>query len=176
MTTDLDTETTIEEPTLRIVRVASCPSLSNRSQLTYHIGCGKANGVCFRLWSNSGKGMLSRMWVSMTDISKQLATVTPKDAITSAALLPLCVGVSVNNAGFWLAILLNGEGLLERAKDNQRNYRCVDPKPFLDRIKALTASDVTLKEDDAPSDAEPPVPAHTTAVVPKRGKAKKQGQ
>ncbi len=166
MTTELDTENTIEEPALRIVRVASCPSLSFKNQLTYHIGCGKANGVCFRLWSNSGKGMLSRMWVSMADISKQLATVTPKDAITSSALLPLCVGVSVNNAGFWLAILLNGEGLLERAKDNQRNYRCADPKPFLERIKSLIGSDVSLQDDDAPMDTKP-------EATTKRGKAKK---
>ncbi len=165
MTTELDTEKTIEEPALRIVRVASCPSLSSKNQLTYHIGCGKANAIMFRLWGSTGAGMLSRMWVSMADISKQLSTVTPKDAITSSALLPLCVGVSVNNAGFWLAMLLN-EGLIERAKDNQRNYRCVDPKPFLERIKALAALDVALKEDDVPPDAEPEVPV-------KRGKAKK---
>ena len=163
--TDPNAETTAENATLRIVRVASCPSLSGRSQLTYHIGCDRANAIYFRLWANSGKGMFSKMWVSMADISKQLATVTPTDAITSSALLPLCAGTSVNGAGFYLGIIL-AEGLLTRTKDNQRNYQCADPKPFMARINALVASDVSLQDDDAPMDTKPDVPV-------KRGKAKK---
>ncbi len=171
MTTELDTETTIEEPSLRIVRVASCPSLSGRSQLTYHVGCDESGAIHFRLWKNSAAGVFSNTWTQMKALSELLGK---SSKITSASLLPEFEMTSRNDCGFTLALLV-AEQLCEKNVGKDRTYRCCNPALFLERINALIASNVALKED-APSDAESAVSAHTTAVVAKRGKAKKQAQ
>ncbi len=37
--TNTEPTSTTDEPTIRILKIANCPSLSGRSTLTYHIGC-----------------------------------------------------------------------------------------------------------------------------------------
>jgi hypothetical protein len=76
---------------------------------------------------------------------------------------------SRNNPGFTLA-LLQGEGLIEKSVLNPRTYRTVNPAPFLERINALIASDIDLREDDEPSENLP----MSATLVPKRGKSRKQ--
>ena len=152
---------------MRILRVATCPSLSERSELTYHVGCDKANAVHFRTWANvGGNGMFGNMWVSMAEISNALSAL---DTFASSALAGVFEATSRNNCGFHLAHLLS-EGLIEKSPDKQRTYRTANPAPFLERINALIASGVELHEDDAPSDAVP----MSAVAVPKRGRPKKQ--
>jgi hypothetical protein len=166
--TEPDTATDNVEDTeipMRILRVATCPSLSGRSDLTYHVGCHRdTKAIALRLWSNTAAGMFSKDWISMADISQALSGATK---ITSASLQPLYAGTSRNNAGFMLA-LLKGEGIVASTAD--RGYECLDPKPFLARTQRLIASGVDLNEDDAPSDAVP----MSAAATPKRGRSKKQ--
>ncbi len=151
---------------MRILRVATCPSLSGRSELTYHVGCTEAGAIYFRLWSNSAAGMFSNTWFSMMDVSKLLSS---PEGITSRQLQPLWQYTSQNNAGFSLA-LLTGEGLIQKSADHKHAYQTANPAPFLERINALIASGVDLKEDDEPSEDLPIV----AAATPKRGRHKKQ--
>lgn len=151
---------------LRILKIATCLSLSGRSTLTYHIGCDKSNAIHFRVWANTAAGMFNNTWVSMAEVSKLLST---PEKITSGTLQPLFQNTSRNNAGFTLA-LLQGEGLIEKSVDNTRMYQTANPAPFLARINALVASDVDLKEDDEPSGSL----SNAATEVPKRGRAKKQ--
>jgi hypothetical protein len=69
MTTDLDTtadaDTTDTPEPMRILRIATCPSLSGRSELTYHVGCNESGAIHFRLWANTAAGMFSNIWFSM---------------------------------------------------------------------------------------------------------------
>lgn len=148
---------------MRILRIATCPSISGRSELTYHVGCDEHNAIHFRLWANTAAGMFSNTWFSLLDVSKLLS-----EGITSSALQPLWQSTSRNNAGFTLAVLL-GEGLIETTVD--RKYRATNPAPFLERINALIASDVHLSEEDVPED----VPEEMTEEVPtaKRGRPRK---
>ena len=164
--TNESTETAAEVEPMRILKIATCPSLSGRSTLTYHVGCDKANAIVFRLWKNSSAGMFNKTWVSMAEVSKLLSS---PEKITSTALQPLYEATSRNNAGFTLA-LLQGEGLIEKSVDNTRTYQTANPAPFLERINALIASDVDLGEDGEPSDAV----AMSGVAVPKRGRTKKQ--
>lgn len=150
---------------MRILRIATCPSLSGRSELTYHVGCNESGAIHFRLWGNTAAGMFSNTWFSMADVSKLLSA---QDGITSTALQPLWELTSRNNPGFTLA-LLQGEGLIEKSVLNPRTYRTVDPAPFLQRINALVASGVDLKEEGIPDEVLS-VPA---PIASKRGRPKK---
>lgn len=157
-------ETDTPEP-MRILRIATCPSLSGRSDLTYHVGCNESGAIHFRLWANTAAGMFSNTWFSMADASELLLVA---DGITSTALQPLWDLTSRNNPGFTLA-LLQGEGLIERSVTTPRTYQTVNPASFLERINALVASGVDLEEDDIPAE----LPLAAEVIATKRGRPKK---
>ena len=164
--TDMDTGSSEDAEPMRILRVATCGSLSGRSELTYHVGSDEHNALHFRLWANSGGGMFSDTWFSMKDVSEHLSI---PDGFTSRALQPLWDSTSKNNAGFTLAILM-GEGLIERSASKPGTYTTANPAPFLQRINALIALGVDLDPDDEPSE-ELPI---ATSEAPKRGRTKRQ--
>ncbi|MBK6593287.1 MAG: hypothetical protein IPG23_11370 [Burkholderiales bacterium] len=151
----------------RIVRIGTCPSLSGRSELTYHVGCDKeTNAIHFRLWRNTGAGMFSSTWFSLKDVSELLCM---PDGISSTVLQAMWTSTSKNNAGFTLAVL-QGVGLIEKSLTKPNSYCTVDPAQFLARINTLIASDIDLSEDDEPSDEL----AIAAAAATKRGRPKKQ--
>jgi hypothetical protein len=160
------TDAPVEVEPMRILKIGVCPSLSGRSELTYHVGCEKTKAIHFRVWANTAAGMFSTTWVTMAEVSKLLSK---PEKFTSVALQPLFEATSRNNAGFTLA-LLQGEGLIEKSDADSRAYQTANPARFLARINALVASDVDLHEDDEPSDAVP----MSAAATPKRGRPKKQ--
>ena len=163
---DVSNDTEATDIPMRILRVATCPSLSGRSELTYHVGCNEAGAIHFRLWGNTAAGMFSNTWFSMVEVSKLLSV---PDGLTSSALKPLWESTSRNNPGFTLA-LLQGEGLIEKSLDTRDTYKTANAASFLARVNALIASGVDLQEDDEPSDALP----IAAAATPKRGRHKKQ--
>lgn len=157
--TNIDADLPEELDPMRILRIATCPSISGRSELTYHVGCNEHNAIHFRLWANTAAGMFSNTWFSLQEVSNLLS-----GEISSSALHPLWESTSRNNPGFTLAVLL-GEGLIETTVD--RKYRATDPAPFLERINVLIASDVNLRPEDAPED----LPAEVATA--KRGRPRK---
>lgn len=163
-TTEPNTEPVeaIEIP-MRVLKVGSTSSLSNRSTLGYAIGCDDAGAIQISLRSNTAAGMFSKNWVAFLDIAELL---TGADKITSSTLLPLYANTSRNNAGFMAAVLL-AEDLIGPGTD--RGYQRLDFKPFLNRINALIKSGVDLGDADAPIEVveAPAIP------VAKRGKPKK---
>ena len=148
---------------MRVLKVASANSLSNRSTLGYAIGCDDAGTIQISLRSNTAAGMFSKNWIAFTEIAELL---TGADKITSSTLLPLYANTSRNNAGFMAAVLL-GEELIGPGAD--RGYQRLDFKPFLNRINALIKSGVALGGADAPFEVveAPAIP------LAKRGKSKK---
>ena len=142
--TDIATATepaeTVEIP-MRVLKVATTASLSNRSTLGYAIGCDDAGAIYFSLRSNTAAGMFSSRWIAFVDLADALVHA---DRITSSTLLPLYANTSRNNAGFILAVLL-GEGLV---CPSERHYLRQDFKPFLKHINALIAAGVDLGDAD----------------------------
>jgi len=53
---------------IRILKEATCLSLSERSTLTYQIGCNETNDILFRIHGNSGTGKFNREWVPSGDM------------------------------------------------------------------------------------------------------------
>ncbi len=167
-TTEPDTDHNVEptaeltEIPMRVLKLGSASSLSNRSTLGYAIGCDESKAIHLSLRSNTASGMFSKNWVAFLDIAE---LVTGADKITSSTLQPLYANTSNNNAGFMAAVLLSEE-LIGPGTD--RGYQCLDFKPFLNRINALITSGVDLGDADAPVE----VP-EVIATVAKRGKQKK---
>lgn len=142
-------------PTIRILKVAACPSLSGKSSLTFHLGCDAESKIHFRIYANSGSGYFNNEWVSADTIGKVLGNST---SITSFTLQSAYVGKSQNNGGFLLAALF-AEGLVNRSADNERQYQLADPTAFNEEVKALMESDVSLDPDAKPKKPSKKKPA-----------------
>ena len=156
-------ESATSVPAIRILKIASCPSLSGRSTLTYHIGCSAnteipaAPDLYFRVFENSGGGFFSNKWVSLEVIQQVFAKVPTAIAITAHQLGSLFVGKSVNTPSFLFAVL-KSEGLVSAAKEKKGCYERTDPSEFMGEVTALMASGVDLAVDE-------PAKAHEKATV-----------
>jgi len=121
----------LKETTIRIIQESSCPSLSERSTLTYQIGCNEHNDILFRIHSNSGTGKFNREWVPSGDMLELI--YESKKPFSWKVLYPLVKGKSVNTACFLLAALKN-EGLLQPL---DRLYEQKSSADFQERMKQL---------------------------------------
>ncbi len=124
---------------IRILKIGTCPSLSGKSTLTYHICC-KGKDICFHLVENSGGGMFAKDWISLEQVEVFLAS--QEQPTTSSSLNALFKGKSINSGGFLLAILRH-EGLMENTEGQKRGYVRSDPTAFMTAIQAL----MTAKKD-----------------------------
>lgn len=128
-------------PEPRILKIATCTSLSGRASLTYHVGVRNERDVCFRIWDTSGRGIFSKEWVCASDIQKVLREHT---SLAAPMLLPLFKsGRSVNTAGFLLAALRN-EGLVDSSPDEAHKYIRVESQAFVQEVTELMKTGVSL--------------------------------
>ena len=119
---------------IRILKEASCPSLSERSTLIYHIGCNERNDLLFKIISNSSSGNFNHEWFFAGDMLELI--YESKKPFSWKVLYPLLKGKSVNTACFLLAALKN-EGLLTPL---DRKYEQKSSAEFQDRMKKLMAA------------------------------------
>ena len=126
-----------ETTTVRILKRATCASVSGKSSLVYEVGLDeKTKDVQLRVVSNSGRGCFSQQWVKVDAIRAHLDKAPKGETVTSYALAPLFRGVSQNTAGFVWAVLLHA-GFVTPSKEKKRAYDRADPKPFLEEIRSL---------------------------------------
>lgn len=151
---------------IRILKVASCPNLSGKSNLTYHVGCTAEQAIAIRVYSNDGGGYFSPEWVLFTSIQEALEKC--HKPLTSYGLRDLFNGKSANSPGFLFAALY-AEGLAERNTDNPRVYVATDPASFIAEITQLMATDLSIKVDHIP-------PGRKTAPPSKKAKPSKSNQ
>jgi hypothetical protein len=141
---------------VRILKIGTCPSMSGKSTLSYHVGCKAESEILFRVYANSAAGFFSKEWVALTSIQELFAKAPDPKAITSFVLLPLFHGKSINTPAFLFAGLLN-EGLVKPSTTTRRCFECTDGKKFFAEVKALaaTGTDLTakLKKTEAKSAA-----------------------
>lgn len=131
---------------MKVLKTGVCPSLSGRSSLTYHIGCRSDlldkvgaefnEGISFRIHDNSGSGLFSDQWVTVSSLKTVFDKEKSKDAVTSSSLDSVFAGRSVNTAGFILAVL-KAEGLVVHMEDKRRYYQCTSTDQFFAEIKIL---------------------------------------
>lgn len=139
----------VNVPAVRILQVGTCPSLSGKSTLTYHIGCTDNSEIRLRIFSNTGGGFFGQEWIALTAIKEIFQKIPKERPITSFVLRGLFSGKSVNSNGFFLAILKH-EQLVKPLENKQRYYEALDPSAFIAKVKALVESSVDLKADSQP--------------------------
>ena len=135
-------------PTIRILKVATCPTSSGKANLTYHIGCTTDNDIQFRVVANTGGGLFSPEWISLSAI--QPAFEKAPFPLTSYPLINLYQGKSTNTPAFLMAVLKN-EGLVRNLEGKIRGYEILNSKPFMDEINALMDSDIVLNVGNIPA-------------------------
>jgi hypothetical protein len=145
---------TTPESAMRILKTATCPSLSGKSKLTYQIGCVGKSDIQVHISANSGHGMFSDDWVALSDIQEVLDKAPSGEPITSFVLNALFRGKSANTPGFLFAALKQ-EGLVERSKDKQRCYERGDLKGFMASVKALNELTGDAKAKPQKAEAKP---------------------
>ncbi len=151
-------------PAMRILKIGTCPSLSESSTLTFAVACDDESAIYFRILENSGGGYHSaKEWVPLNAIGKALSESTN---ITSFTLHPIYKGKSLNNGGFLLAALKNEGLVLSSASEDKkvRSYQLGDPGKFMAEIKMLMDSDISLDPDAKPK---------KVAAIKKAGNSKK---
>jgi hypothetical protein len=129
---------------MRVLKSSTCPTLSGKSKLTYHIGVSPDSVIHLRIFSNSSSGAFSREWVSLEDIQAALDRRLKGQHVTAFLLQPLYKGKSVNTPAFLLAAL-SQEKLVRVLKGKKREHEILDPSAFIAKVEKLIASGVDIK-------------------------------
>lgn len=143
---------TSPEPVTRIVKTATCLSLSGKSQLGYQVSVDSEGEIYIRVSSNSGGGYWNPDLVPISSIQQILAKVPSDKPMTSFLLHSLFTGKSQNNSGFIWSVLKN-LGLVQLREDKQRCYALTDGKAFFAEIKALSTSGADINVEVAKNGA-----------------------
>ena len=120
----------------RILKTATCKTLSAKSTLTYQIG-SEDDELHVRISKNTGGGFFSNEWISMNDIQSVLEEQPAVTPVTSFLLQPLFKGRSVNTPAFLLSALAH-EKLLRPLKGKKRSHEPAED--FTAMVEKLTAS------------------------------------
>jgi len=156
-----------EQPSVRVIKKAKCPTLSSKSELYYCLGVDTDDQLMMKIYSNSGGGFFSDEWVSVSKILEALDSCDPDKPITSVALTGLFRGRSVNSPAFLLAAL-KAEGVLSAVDGKQRSHELGDVAGFLERTKALQAGKTAATPKAAPAKSK--VATAKKKVAPKAKK------
>ena len=155
--------------TYHVLKEDNCPSLSERSILTYHLGCQEINdvgqqGTYIRIFKNSGKGCFSNEWVSFGSLETVLK---PSASLSCHSLKDVLHGKSVNTGGFLLAVLKD-LGLIEQSAAQKRRYEVLDIGPFKAEMTDLQKSDIRLAIDEPVAARKSKADKVTQEATPKR--------
>lgn len=135
---------------LSVLKVATCSTLSGRSELTYHLGRNSDAALHFRVVENTGNGQFNSDWVSLAMIEKLLAEHSADKALTSRSLQPLFRGKSSNSPAFLFACL-KAEGLVKAGAEKDSGYLLGDIETFKQAMSASVAAGTDLSTTpDAP--------------------------
>lgn len=133
---------------MRVIKIAACPTNSGRATLAYQIGCSSEHDIYFRVTANTGGGLFSPEWVSLKSMLETLEI--SRKPLASFPLLGLLKGKSINTPAFLMAAM-KSEGIVRSLEGKIRGYEIIDHEPFMVEMKGLIASDVNLVVKDIPT-------------------------
>lgn len=128
-TTINEVETQPEPDPSEVIYQGDCPSLSERSTITYAVGRHPDGTLHLRLIGNSGGGMYCDEWIPGSDID---AVVVGHTELTSRSFQVLKPGRSTNTAGFVMAAI-KSLGLIRNNAENTRLHEHV-PTETLEKV------------------------------------------
>ena len=134
----------------RIIKIHQCPTLSNNSTLTYHIGCDddersdSNQPIYFRINANTGGGFFNDEWIALTDIQDAFEKWPVDNPLTSFALNGLFKGRSANSPAFLMAIL-KSEKIVATIKGKNRSHEYQGSDEFTSDMNKLITDGINLK-------------------------------
>ena len=137
-----------DKPDVRVLKTATCKTLSGKSTLTYQIGCTHESTIHLRISKNSGDGFFSDEWIPFEGTLEVLNDRPEGSPVMSHFLTPLLKGKSVNTSAFILAAMKHLK-LLRPLPKKQRLHELLDPKPSLDQVEKLMSSTGNAKANAA---------------------------
>jgi hypothetical protein len=138
----------IADADVRIVSALSCPSVSGKSKLTYHLGVHGISPV-IRIHGNTGPGFFNDEWIT---VSKVIDSLPKGEPFTSYTLRSVFKGRSMNSRAFLMAVL-SSEGVVRRSTERPRCWERADIDGFLARVQG-----------EAPGTSQPKAPVHKAAA------------
>jgi hypothetical protein len=152
-----------EPSDLRILKKASCPTVSGKSNLKYEIGYDPEDVVYIRVTEAFGGGFWSKEWVLLSAIRSALSKSA---SFTSILLFPLFKGKSVNTPGYLLAVL-RAEKLIQALPGKTRIHElCPD---WDDRVASLLSGDLgKVKPASKPAARKPSASPKTNSKPTKK--------
>jgi hypothetical protein len=148
-----DTSSESESAKIGIIalRSGSCSSLSKRSTITYQIGVLSGSDtptssfepaeIYLRITANTGKGMFSNDWVSLSTVSEAIDDLPSSQGLTSPSLHAIYFGKSLNTSGFLLAVLRE-EGLVVTLAGKRPSYQKTDFSSFVTALSEVADREV----------------------------------
>jgi hypothetical protein len=157
----------LEALDIRVAKIATARSLSELSELEYHLGylASDKGRIYIRLWKNSGNGKHPRDWLALADIEKALGKIPAEGSFTADAFAPLFYGRSVNGRYFTIASMLHA-GLLRRTEEG---YARNTPTELWSELQALIQAGTDLMPPAMEPGAGP-----TVVTIPKAKKSPKK--
>lgn len=157
-------ETTMNSLSLsmRVLKIATCPTNSGRATLAYQIGCNAEHDIYFRVTTNTGGGLFSPEWVALNSMLASLEAA--RKPLSSFPLLDLLKGRSINTPAFLMAAM-KSEGIVLSLEGKVRGYEIADNELFIAEMKALITSGVNLTVKDIPGDYKTSVALNKKKVV-----------
>ena len=166
LTQEAPTQDVLPEPAIRILKNATCQTLSGKSTLGYQVGLADGaetvseSTLLVRLVANSGGGFFNQDWVSLESIHVLLRKWGVEKSVTSTVLYPLFRGKSSNTPAFLMAALKSA-GVIELVSLKPRIYKKGDPAAFMAEMAALHSAGVDLADVSAQ-----PTPDKSKSVKP----------
>ena len=158
----------IADADVRIVSAQSCPSVSGKSKLAYHLGMHGSNPV-IRIHGNTGPGFFNDEWIP---VSKVIDSLPKGEPFTSFALRSVFKGRSMNSRAFLMAVLSN-EGVVRRSPEKPRCWERADIDGFLARVQAESPGASQAKAPvQKPAAHKATASTRPTAKVPPRSVSK----
>ena len=141
-------ETVVPSIPMRILKINTCPSLSGRSELTYHIVCNSEGKIHFRIVGNSGSGQFNADAVPFNQISNLLSEHPIDKPLTSTAMRPMFRGKSSNSPAFLFAAL-KAESIVLPSTDKDAGYLLGDIEAFKQAMTERIASEPAITSTTA---------------------------
>ena len=159
---------------IRVLKKATCKTLSGKSTLTYHVGADPDDEIHVRITKNvGGGGFFSNEWIAMKDIQAVMEEHPVGTPVTSFILFPLFKGRSVNTPAFLLAALTH-EKLMYPMKGKKRSLEpAVD---FTEKVTKLMASKATARKASTSSKKKTATKKTVSkkAIIKKKAMARKK--
>ncbi len=135
----------MSEESIQIVQNGTCANLSGNGKIKFNVGVGSEKNIYMQLQESSGGAILSKIFISLSDITSLLTSGEP---ITGRLFQErLYAGRSQSSGSALLSVLIH-ESLVQCVvqEDNRKRYESVDPAAYINSILELISDSSPQKK------------------------------